>query len=85
MGMPCQINSILKLSEADYPTEFRVGGRNQVTKSGYRIFPMDVPLQLVNQDWVAHADAIVRTLVWSDQTTVVTYEISRVYDPFSLK
>ncbi len=45
MGMPCQVNSILKLKAAQgYPESLKIGDRHQVQKGGYRILPLDVPL-----------------------------------------
>jgi Protein of unknown function (DUF2584) len=87
MGMPCQVNSILKLNRAtDYPPQLVVGQVYTASKSGYRILPMDVPLQLVDEAWLAHADIIIRQLVWADQQTTLTFVVDRIYPtPFSVK
>jgi Protein of unknown function (DUF2584) len=87
MGMPCQVNSIVKLQVGkDYPTELICDREYQVSKSGYRIFPMDVPLALVDQDWIAHADVIITQLRWQGQMTYFTLRIHRIYDrPWDLK
>ncbi len=83
MGMPCQVNSILKLN--DYPTELVLNASHQATKSGYRIFPIDVPLQLVDKNWVAHADAVIEKLTWHQGATQLEFRICRIYDqPFKL-
>jgi len=86
MGMPCQVNSILKLKRSrDYP-ELVVGTRHHAQKDGYRIFPIDVPLCLVDEQWVAHADIVIDRLTWHNQTTVLEYRIVRIYAaPFSVK
>lgn len=84
MGMPCQVNSILKLKPSDYPDPLESGARHQVQKDGYRIFPLDVPLCLVDEHWLAHADVIIKTLTWANQTTYLEFTIARLYDkPFS--
>jgi hypothetical protein len=87
MGMPCQVNSILKLKPTQgYPERLAIGDRHRVQKSGYRIFPLDVPLCLVDEAWQAHADIVIEKLVWEQQTTHVEFRIDRLYDvPFSLK
>lgn len=87
MGMPCQVNSILRLSRSQgYPNPLSLHQPYQVQKSGYRIFPIDVPLQLVDEAWVAHADIIIHSLTWENQRTVITFEIARIYElPFPLK
>jgi len=86
MGMPCQVNSIMKLNEMQFPTIMEVNAAHQVIKSGYRIFPIDVPLQLVDDHWCAHADVVINQLIWAEQQTVLKFYIHRTYDqPFALK
>ncbi len=87
MGMPCQVNSILRLQRSQgYPDAVEPGRRYQVTKAGYRILPMDVPLQLVDETWVAYADVVVHRLTWEGDVTTIDFEIVRIYElPFPLK
>lgn len=86
MGMPCEVNSILKLNAASWPDKLTVGQQFQAVKSNYRIFPIEVPIQLVNQDWQAVADVVIRRLVWADRQTLLCYEIQRIYDaPLALR
>jgi Protein of unknown function (DUF2584) len=85
MGMPCQVNSILKLSPDQYP-DLVMGEIHQVIKEGYRIIPMDVPIPLVDRDWMAHADVVIEQMLWEKQTTHITFKISRIYAaPFPQK
>ncbi|MDV2991007.1 MAG: hypothetical protein N4J56_000661 [Chroococcidiopsis sp. SAG 2025] len=45
MGMPCEVNSILKLNPSQgYPETLLVGSQHQANKEGYRIIPVDVPI-----------------------------------------
>jgi hypothetical protein len=87
MGMPCQVNSLLKLKPVQgYPSVLTVGQRHTVAKAGYRIFPLDVPLCLVDEHWLAHADIVIQKLTWVDQTTQLTFRVMRLYDqPFAVK
>jgi Protein of unknown function (DUF2584) len=86
MGMPCQVNSILKLSRQDFPALVTPALTYQVTKQGYRIIPMDVPLPLVDENWLAHADIVIRKLTWESNATSISFTIQRVYPtPFSVK
>jgi hypothetical protein len=81
MGMPCEVNSILKLTSSQgYPETLAVGVRLQVEKSGYRILPIDVPILLVDADWLAWADVVIDTLTWSGGVTRLEGTIARVYD-----
>jgi Protein of unknown function (DUF2584) len=80
MGMPCQINSIVKLDPMQFPLSLVIDGMHTVQKSGYRIYPIDVPLQLVDDAWLAHADVVITQLTWAGQQTIFNYRIHRIYD-----
>ena len=87
MGMPCEINSILKLTPAQgYPQPLDPDRQYRVTKQGYRLMPIDVPIPLVNENWIAHADIIIDRLTWESQQTTICFKISRLYPtPWTMK
>ena len=87
MGMPCQVNSILKLTRSQgYPDLLHRDHSYTVTKSGYRIFPINVPIALVDETWHAYADVVIHRLTWQDQATTIDFKVVRIYDsPWSLK
>ncbi len=86
MGMPCQVNSVVKLDRSQYPSTFTINASHHAIKSGYRIFPIDVPLQLVDSDWMARADVVITRLSWERQQTEIEFRIDRIYDqPISVK
>lgn len=81
MGMPCEINSILKLTPVQgYPDKFKVGNYYRSKKSGYRVIPVGVPVPLVDENWLAHADVIIRRLTWENEETYILFKIDRIYD-----
>lgn len=87
MGMPCEVNSILKLKPSQgYPEQLKFGSQHQACKEGYRIIPVDVPIPLVSEDWIACADIVIHKLVWEKGKTIVNFVIDRIYkSPFSVK
>ncbi|MGA7936982.1 MAG: DUF2584 family protein [Kovacikia sp.] len=87
MGMPCTVNSILKLNlNEGYPETLKLGLSYQASKKGYRIIPIDVPVQLVDENWAAHAEVIIHKLIWEAQTTRMEFSISKIYPlPIKLK
>lgn len=87
MGMPCEVNSILKLKPSQgYPEQLNIGSQSQASKEGYRIIPVDVPIPLVDENWVAYADIIIRKLTWEKNQTDILFEIDRIYSqPFLVK
>ncbi len=87
MGMPCEVNSILKLKRSQgYPDQLKLTSQHQVIKEGYRIIPIDVPILLVDENWIAHSDIVISKLIWENNKTIIAFEIKRIYDlPFSIK
>lgn len=87
MGMPCEVNSILKLKPSQgYPDKLTLNIKYQARKEDYRIIPIDVPIPLVDENWVAYADVIIEKLIWEKKQTILFFKIDRIYEePFSLK
>jgi Protein of unknown function (DUF2584) len=86
VGMPCEVNSMVKLKQGVFPMELILGATYQAEKSGYRIFPIDVPLPLVDEQWLAQADVVIEQLTWANQMTTIGYRIHRIYpQPFAVK
>ena len=87
MGMPCIVNSILKLTPSQgYPAQLEKGKTYQAQKERYRIFPIDVPIALVDEAWVAYADVVITKLTWEQKVTSLEFKIDRIYPtPFPVK
>jgi len=85
MGMPCEVNSILKLSDSQgYPQQLELDVLYKAQKKGYRIIPIDVPIFLVNDDWIAQAEVIIYKLIWLQGNTHVEFKVNKVFE-FPLK
>ena len=84
MGMPCEVNSVLKLNELQCsPTHFERGSFHEAFKGGYRIIPLDIPISLIDKDWRNVADIIVRKLTWENNETFLRFEIVKLHEtPF---
>lgn len=80
MGMPCEVNSILKLRpDQGFPETLKTGETHKGTKEGYRILLIDVPIMLVGEDWKGVADVIINKITWENDTTTVVFKIDRIY------
>lgn len=81
MGMPCEVNSILKLNDLEgLSADFSPGSLHKMSKEGYRIVPLDVPLLLVDVNWQNLANVAVRKLIWENKKTDLLFEIIEVYE-----
>lgn len=68
MGMPLELNTILKLSpNRGYPSSITVGNVYVAIKQDYRLYPINIPISLVNKSWEAYADVIIFRLTWEEQ------------------
>jgi hypothetical protein len=87
MGMPCEVNSILKLKPSQgYPQKLELGVQYEACKEDYRILLVDVPILLVDENWIAYADIVIKRLIWESQKTTVFFRIDRIYqNPFIVK
>lgn len=87
MGMPCEVNSILKLKVSQgYPKQLKLGEKHEACKEDYRIIPVDVPILLVDENWKAYADVVIEKLIWENKNTTIIFKIDRIYDtPFLVK
>ncbi|MFC0298314.1 DUF2584 domain-containing protein [Geobacillus jurassicus] len=77
MGMPMELQTVIVTKGK----ERRVQGNLFVLeKEGYRLYPLDVPLEVrrtVQSE--ASGAAVVRKLEWEDNRTTVTYELVSLY------
>ncbi len=63
-----------------------MASQHQASKDGYRIIPVDVSIPLVDENWVYHADIVIRKLTWENHKTTIAFEITKIHDvPFSIK
>jgi hypothetical protein len=84
MGMPCEVNSLLKLNRLQgLPIVFLPESFHQALKKGYRIIPVNVPIPLVDESWTVRAEIIIHKLVWENDETALTFEIIKVYETAS--
>lgn len=79
MGMPCEVNSVLKLRPAQgFPSVLVDGAHLTGFKDGYRIYPVDVPLFLVDEHWQVCALVVIETLVWGGEETRVDFKVIKL-------
>lgn len=76
MGYQYEFNWILKLSEIG---EIHVGDCYNFTKKGNRIYPLNTPIDLVNNKWEALARCIIHKIELTKNKTEGSYEIIEVY------
>jgi NTP pyrophosphatase (non-canonical NTP hydrolase) len=81
MGFKTEFNWVLKLKPEQGLDENNlvVGSEYDFTKSDYRTYPVDIPLQLVNQDWEVIGLIEIIGFQNKDNKTSGRYKILKIY------
>lgn len=79
MGCLYEFNWILKLPSVNRET-LVVGKQYSFEKNGIRIYPINIPIDLVNDNWEAIARCVISTISISSCQTTGEYKILEVYD-----
>jgi hypothetical protein len=82
MGFVTEFNWVLKLSPEQGLDEKKLGqGKSYgFSKDGYRVYPVDMPIDLLNNDREAVARVVVKECANSEGKTTGKYEVLRVYE-----
>jgi hypothetical protein len=82
MGFPIEFNWALKLKPEQglNESELYEGRIFEFSKEGYRIYPIDIPIDLINKDWEAVAKVVIREVTLKEGNTSGKYEVIEVYD-----
>ena len=81
MGYNTEFNNALKLKPMQGldETNLRIGNVYSFTKDGYRIYPVDTPIDLLNQDWEPLARVMIIKTALSEKKTTGNYKVLKIY------
>lgn len=79
MGMIYELNWILKLPKEQIP-ELKTGYNYTFYKKGTRMYPISIPIDLVNDNWEGIAKCVITSISIDSNKTSGTYEIIKVYN-----
>ena len=77
MGYKYEFNWILKLSDID--SDILVGQNYHFVKHGVRVYPIGIPIDLVNSKWEAVARCVINKITISSEQTDGYYSIIEIY------
>jgi hypothetical protein len=81
VGFRCEINYILKLGKGQGQTSSLEEGKTyDFEKDGSRIYPVDAPIDLANDEWTVVARIAVRKFCVSSDKTTGSFEVLSIYD-----
>jgi len=81
MGQITEVNWLLKLNNSNGLNEetIETGETFKFNKSGYRIYPINIPIDLLNSDWEVIAKIVIVTISIDENTTFGEYKVIRLY------
>lgn len=78
MSTPLSLNALLSLPE-DFDKKIEVGGEYTIRKSGFRIMPLEMPMELSTEDHKYLGKVVVLKLVITKEYTDVTFKVLKVF------
>ncbi|MDH4229645.1 MAG: DUF2584 family protein [Nitrospirota bacterium] len=82
MGQPVEMNTVLKLSSGQgMPAEPVVGEVYVFRKSGPRIYPIGVPVELIGDDWQTVGKAVIDEFTISLEETRGRFRVVKRFSP----
>lgn len=82
MGVPVEMNTVLKLSpEQGLPEDPVAGEAYAFRKSGPRIYPLGVPVELIGPDWKTRGKAVIDAFTVSLEETRGRFRVVQVFRP----
>jgi hypothetical protein len=80
MGFETEFNWVMKLSQKQgLFQDLKEGGQYKFNKQGFRVYPVEIPLDLVNENWEAIAKVVVEEFKNYKGKTFGTYRVVRLY------
>ncbi|MFQ5509328.1 MAG: DUF2584 family protein [Leptospirillia bacterium] len=80
MGQPVEMNTVLKLSAGQgLPEEPTVGETYAFAKSGARIYPLGVPVELIGDDWKTLGKAVIDRFTVSLEETRGEFRVVKLF------
>ena len=82
MGFFVEINSLLKILKTDnILPDLQVGKTYTLKKDNTRLYMVDVPMVLVDEDWYSYGYAVVKKLSWIGKEVEVSFEVLSLFTP----
>jgi len=80
MGYHIEINTMLRLREADVKLEdLQIGRQYTVSKSNIRIYPTDMAILFLSENWIVLGYCAIRKILISNKNMEITFEILSLF------
>jgi hypothetical protein len=83
MGFKTEFNWVLKLKpENGFPIDLIVGKDYEFIKNEYRVYPIDIAIDLADKDWNVVAKVVVVKFCCGTGQTTGVFRVVKIYDQF---
>jgi hypothetical protein len=80
MGNPFLLQACLKLDKGEIPSPLEIGKEYKFSKNGHRIYQINIPMDLRDNDWNAYGRCVVTEYTLGNDKTMGTYVIVKIFD-----
>ncbi|MDP3093783.1 MAG: DUF2584 family protein [bacterium] len=82
MGYHVEINTMLRLGKSDVkPDDLQIGKQYTISRSNIRIYPTDMAILLLSEDWTVLGYCAIRKTLVSGKDMEITFEILSLFAP----
>ena len=86
MGYQIKFNCLLTVSKTDLSLQdLVVGQRYNITKDGERLYPLNIPIEVCDDDHVYYGKVAVRKLTLEAEKTSLEFEVLKIFSPEEAK
>ncbi|MCJ7804826.1 DUF2584 domain-containing protein [Patescibacteria group bacterium] len=80
MGYLLEINSLLRIpSNSIDLSKIKVGDKFTIKKDGERLYPLNIPIEICDENYVYYGKVVVKKLTLGDQKTILEIEVIKVF------
>ena len=81
MGYKLELNTILSLPKSTIdPSTLEMGKRYTVEKPGERLFPLNIPIDLSDDEYEFYAKVAIRKLILTKGKTELEFEVLKIFN-----
>lgn len=80
MGNPFLLQACLRLDAQDIPQPLEIGKKYSFSKNGHRLYQINVPMDLRDQDWNAFGRCVITEYTLGNGKTSGMYVMVKIFD-----
>ncbi len=80
MGYLLEINSLLRIPPNSINlSKIKVGDKFTIEKDGERLFPLNIPIEICDENYTYYGKVVIKKLTLENQKTILEIEVIKVF------